>query len=184
MFLVSALFSAIPPNFPILIVARIVGGIGVVIASVLAPMFISEFAPPKICGRLAALYQLSIVIGILLAYFSNSSLLSFSRNNPEAFGGEGLLHWALVAEVWRGMFAAEMIPNIVFIALLLLVPESPRWLIEKGRLRAGFAILARIGGRAVATREMNEIQGAAEREPASLRELFQPGLRLAMIVAL
>jgi MFS transporter, SP family, arabinose:H+ symporter len=184
MFLVSALFSAIPPNFTILIVARMIGGVGVGMASVLAPMFISEFSPPKIRGRLTALYQLSIVIGILLAYFSNSTILNFSQNNPEAFGGEGLLHWALVSEVWRGMFGAEMIPNIIFIALLLFVPESPRWLIDRGRARAGFGILARISGRTVAEREMREIQSAGEREKGRISELFQPGLRLALLVGL
>ncbi|MCP4453725.1 MAG: sugar porter family MFS transporter, partial [Planctomycetes bacterium] len=71
LFFVSALGSAIPPNFRLLIMARVVGGIGVGMASVLAPLYISEFAPPRLRGRLVAMYQLSIVIGILAAYFSN-----------------------------------------------------------------------------------------------------------------
>ena len=95
-FFISALLSAIPPNFTVLIPARIIGGFGVGIASVLAPMYISEFSPPQIRGRLVALYQMSIVIGILAAYFCNWGLLNFSQNHPDAFGGEGWFHLVLV----------------------------------------------------------------------------------------
>jgi len=183
-FLFSALYTTIPNTFSMLIAARIVGGIGVGIASVLAPIYISEFAPPKIRGRLAALFQLSIVIGILLAYTSNWAVVRFSETHPAAFGGAGFLHRVLVAEVWRGMFGTLMIPNILFILLLLFVPESPRWLIENGRLKRGFMILARVGGRETARAEMAEIRDAAEREEGSVRELFKPGLRLALIAGL
>jgi SP family arabinose:H+ symporter-like MFS transporter len=95
-FFISALGSAMPPNFMFLIVARLVGGFGVGMASVLAPLYISEIAPPKIRGRLVALYQLSIVIGILLAYFSNWFLLGFAQDNLNAFGGTGIFHKAMV----------------------------------------------------------------------------------------
>ena len=130
LFFVSALGSSVPPNFVILIVARLTGGLGVGMASVLAPLYISEVAPPNIRGRLVALYQLSIVIGILLAYFSNWALLGFSQGNPAAFGGAGILHRTLVSEVWRGMFGSEMIPSGLFILLLFFIPESPRWLVK------------------------------------------------------
>ena len=85
-FFVSALFSAIPPSFTVLIVARVIGGVGVGMASVLAPMYISEFAPPHLRGRLVALYQLSIVLGILAAYFCNWALLRYSQAQMEATG--------------------------------------------------------------------------------------------------
>jgi SP family arabinose:H+ symporter-like MFS transporter len=183
-FLFSALYTTIPNTFSMLIAARIVGGIGVGIASVLAPIYISEFAPPKIRGRLAALFQLSIVIGILLAYTSNWALVRYSEGHPAAFGGAGFLHRVFVAEVWRGMFGTLMVPNLLFILLLIFVPESPRWLIENDRLKRGFMILARVGGRETARAEMAEIQDAAEREEGSVRELFKPGLRLALIVGL
>ena len=183
-FLFSALYTTIPNTFSMLIAARIVGGIGVGVASVLAPIYISEFAPPKIRGRLAALFQLSIVIGILLAYTSNWAVVRFSETHPAAFGGAGFLHRILVSEVWRGMFGMLMIPNLLFILLLLFVPESPRWLIENGRLKRGFMILARVGGRETARAEMTEIREAAEREEGSVRELLKPGLRLALIAGL
>jgi len=147
-------------------------------------MYITEFAPPKIRGRLVALYQLSIVIGILVAYFSNSALLSFSVNSSDAFGGTGGLHWLMVEEVWRAMFGSEMIPNLIFIGMLFFVPESPRWLVANGKLKEGFAALARVSGRETATQEMEAILSAGEKEEGSIRELFRPGLRLALIVGL
>jgi SP family arabinose:H+ symporter-like MFS transporter len=184
LFLFSALYTTIPRTFSILIAARIVGGVGVGIASVLAPIYISEFAPPKIRGRLAALFQLSIVIGILLAYTSNWAVVRFSETHPLAFGGAGFLHRVLVKEVWRGMFGTLAIPNILFVFTLLFVPESPRWLVENGRLKRGFMILARVDGRDTALEEMAQIQEAAAREEGSVRELFKPGLRLALIAGL
>jgi len=182
LFFVSALLSTIPESFSILIPARMIGGLGVGGASVLAPMYISEFSPPRLRGRLVALYQLSIVIGILAAYCSNYLLLGFAEGNPGAFGGWGPLHWVLVAEVWRGMFGAEMIPAGLFVALLFLVPESPRWLIDRGENQRALGILSRIGGRETAQRELAEIARSIEHEEGTLRELLRPGLRSALLV--
>jgi len=182
LFFISALLSTVPESFSLLIPARLIGGLGVGVASVLAPMYISEFSPPRLRGRLVALYQLSIVIGILAAYFSNFLLLGFAEGSPDAFGARGLLHWVLVAELWRGMFGAEMIPAGLFFALLFLVPESPRWLLEHGREEEALEILSRINGKAMAQREVAEISRSISREEGTLRELFQPGLRTALLV--
>lgn len=182
LFFVSALYSAIPPNFTVLVAARWIGGVGVGMASVLAPLYISEFAPPKHRGRLGAFYQLSIVIGILLAYLSNWLILRFAQNNPKAFGGQGFWHLTLVAEYWRGMFGANMLPSGLFFVLLLFVPESPRWLLKAGREARGLDILTRVSGVATARRELAEINEGLAREEGSVRELFRPGLRLALIV--
>ena len=181
LFFISAFGSTIPPTFTFLILARLAGGVGVGMASVLAPLYISEFSPPRIRGRLVALYQLSIVIGILLAYFSNWSLLGFSLNHAGAFG-QGLLNKILVDEIWRGMFGAEMLPAFLFIVLLFFVPESPRWLIKAGMEKRGFSILSRINGIKNASSELSEIKTALSREEGKLSELLKPGLRLALIV--
>ena len=181
LFFISAFGSTIPPNFTFLIVARLVGGFGVGMASVLAPLYISEFSPPKIRGRLVALYQLSIVIGILLAFFSNWALLNFSQNNISVLG-QGFLDNIIVSEVWRSMFGIEMIPALLFITLLFFVPESPRWLIKVGSDKEGHAILAKISGEEIANSEFKEIKSALSEEKGSLSELFKPGLRLALIV--
>ena len=182
LFFISAFGSTIPSNFIVLICARLVGGFGVGMASVLAPMYISEVAPPKIRGRLVALYQLSIVIGILLAYFSNWILLGISQGSPEVFGGTGFLHKIIIAEVWRAMFGSEMLPSGLFIMLLFLIPESPRWLIKNGYFEKGYTVLSRISGPAVAKNELNQIQQVAHQVDGKVNELFKPGLRLALIV--
>lgn len=184
MFFISALGSAMPPSFTFLICARIIGGLGVGMASVLAPLYISEFAPPKIRGRLVALYQLSIVIGILLAYFSNWMLLSFSDGNEMAFEGAGMIHEIMVSQVWRGMFGSEMIPSGLFMLLLFFIPESPRWLIKNQQSGKGFNILEEISGTIVAKAELAEIKETVNHVKGKISELFKPGLRLALIVGI
>jgi SP family arabinose:H+ symporter-like MFS transporter len=181
-FFVSALYCTIPPTFPVLIWARIIGGLGVGMASVVAPTYISEFAPPRLRGRLGALYQLSIVVGILAAYLSNWLLLCLARARPGAFGGEGWPHRILIAEVWRGMFGAEMVPAALFFFLLFLVPESPRWLVKAGRGLAASRILTRLNGHELARRELAQIQEAAGADAVCVAELLKPGLRTALMV--
>lgn len=181
LFFLSALGSMIPPNFTLLIIARLVGGFGVGVASVLAPLYISEFAPPKIRGRLVALYQFSIVVGILLAFFANSLLLNFSQDNSIEIG-QGIFNKIFISEIWRGMFGVEMIPALLFVLLLMFVPESPRWLIKAGFEKEGYSILSKIGGEITAKSELTEIKSALEEDKGDLSELFKPGLKLALIV--
>ena len=183
LFFISALGCAIPPSFKVLYSVRIIGGIGVGIASVLSPLYISEFSPPKIRGRLVALYQLSIVTGILLAYGSNWILLNFSTHHTVVSGGSGLLYKIFVSEVWRSMFGMEMLPALLLLVLLLFVPESPRWLIQAGKRESGKRILGKISGIKVAEEEFREILSSLGQERGKLRELFRPGLRTALIVA-
>lgn len=182
-FFISAFCSAIPFTFRMLIWARIIGGWGVGIASVLAPIYISEFAPRHLRGRLVALYQLSIVTGILAAYFSNWSILRFAQLHPDAFG-EGWLHKAWVAETWRGMFGAGTIPAALFFGLLLVVPESPRWLVKAGREGIALQILSKVAGPKAAQAELAEIRHTLGIKATSMAELLQPGLRTALVVAL
>ena len=179
---ISALYSMIPQSFGVLTGARIIGGVGVGMASVLAPTFISEFSPPRLRGRLVAVYQLSIVVGILAAYFSNWILLEFSRRSPDAFGGQGWLDWVLVSQVWRGMFGAEMVPAAAFFFLLFLVPESPRWLVKVGREAEAAFILARVAGHETARREIKEILDSLGGGTGTAADLFRPGLRQALLV--
>lgn len=182
LFFVSAFLSAIPPGFSLLIAARMIGGLGVGMASVLGPMYISELAPPKWRGRLVAFYQLSIVLGILLAYVSNWGIVQHARANPAAFGGEGTVHRVLVGEPWRAMFGAEMLPAGLFFLLLFLIPESPRWLIQVGRQDAGLKLLTRINGAGAAKLEIDDIRQAMSQEEGTVAELFRPGLRIALLV--
>lgn len=184
LFFLSAFGSATPPTFTLLIPARMIGGIGVGIASVLSPLYISEFSPPKIRGRLVALYQLSIVTGILFAYFSNWFLLDYSSNHPNGFGGAGMFHKVFVSEAWRSMFGMEMLPSAIFLILLFFVPESPRWLIQNGQERNGRNILEKISGLEVAKKEFKEISSSFSLETGKISELFKPGLRTALMVGI
>jgi sugar porter (SP) family MFS transporter len=111
LFLVSALGSAIAPDPYIFSVLRFVGGLGVGVSSIVVPAYIAEIAPARYRGRLVALYQFQIVFGILIAFFSNYALSEFFDLN------------------WRWMLGAEVIPAAVFLAMVLGVPESPRWLL-------------------------------------------------------
>ena len=183
-FLVTGVGSAIPPSFTMLIIARLICGIGIGIASVLSPLYISEFAPPKIRGRLVALYQLSIVTGILLAYFSNWMIQGWSVHHTLQFNDLGILHKILVSEIWRSMFGIEIIPALLFLFLLAFVPESPRWLIQHDLGARGKAILKRISGLETANREYEEISQSLKQNKGSINELFKPGLRTALMVGI
>ncbi len=184
LFFVSALGSAIPPTFALLIPARLVGGLGIGIASVIAPLYISEFSPPKVRGRLVALYQLSLVVGILLAYLSNWWLLDFSENHTDSFYNIEVFNKVLITEVWRGMFGAEIIPAVLFFLLLLIIPESPRWLAKEQREDQAKRILEKISGRQTAALELKAIHESLKEKKGSIKELFKPGLKVALIAGI
>ena len=118
LFLVSALGSAVAPDPYSFSVLRFIGGLGVGASSIVVPAYISEIAPANYRGRLVALYQFQIVFGILIAFFSNYALSEFFDLN------------------WRWMLGAEVIPAVVFLAMVFGVPESPRWLIIRKRNEA------------------------------------------------
>ena len=181
LFLVSGIASAVPPDFGALILARMVCGLGVGTASVVAPMYISEFAPSKWRGRLVACYQLSIVVGILLAYLSNWCILRYALGHEAIAGGSHFLNWIFVSEYWRGMLGAEVLPATLFLMLLLLVPESPRWLVGARREAAGLRVLARISGAGEARIEFDAIKSGLHLQERSILNL-PPGLRLALLV--
>ena len=182
LFLVSALGSTVPQTPAVLIVARLIGGLGIGFASMLAPLYISEFSPPHLRGRMVALYQLAITVGVLAAYLSNAFLLHLSENYAELFG-QATLRWLFVDELWRGMFGAEALPAFLFLLLLLMVPESPRWLTKQQREGEAIGILARVGGRKTAKAEMKEIHDTIAEESGSVGQLFQPGMRIALLIS-
>lgn len=188
-FFISAVLSAIPPNFPLLIFARMIGGVGVGMASGLVPTYISEFAPAKFRGRFGTCYQLALVLGILIAYFSNLILLKNSIAAAELetgfFASSALVNKIFVSEVWRAMFGAEILPAALFFLLLIFVPESPRWLLKENRKNLAEKILAKINGPEEARLEMKEIEDSLHigKESVSWTEIFQPTVFKALIVA-
>jgi len=179
LFAASAFGCTIAPEHVSLIVARLVGGLGIGVASMLAPLYISEISIPEYRGRMVTLYQFAITIGILAAYYSNALLLSWSQSG--SVQGE-FLQWVVVGEVWRGMFGMGVIPAVLFFVLLFFIPQSPRWLTAQGYPDKARAILARVTNEETAAREVADIQATLKQETGSVRQLFQPGLRLALFL--
>lgn len=183
LFIVSSIGCAIAQTPSFLVIARIVGGIGVGFAAMVAPMFISELAPARLRGRLVSFYQLAITLGILCSYLSNFFLLQHANNNLAGASG-GFMHYYLVDEVWRAMLGSNMVPALIFFILLLFVPESPRWLVKEGNMGEAGRILERINGKSIAVSELNEIEKNISEESGSFKQLLAPGIRLALIIGI
>lgn len=159
------------------------GGIGVGVASIVAPLYISEIAPAAVRGRLVTFYQLAITLGILVAYLTNAGLLNISLAS-EGISRGGLFGYLVIEEVWRSMFGLEALPAVLFLVGLLFVPESPRWLLQKGQVTEGIQILTRISGKAEAEKDALNIERTLKQETGSYRELFAPGMRKALMIGL
>ncbi len=166
-----------------LIFFRWIGGLGVGVASMVCPLYISEVSPANLRGRMVTLFQFAITIGIFVAYLANLGWQGIADAGTAGAEG-GMLRRMLVDEVWRVMFTAEAIPGLIFLALCFAIPETPRFLAKVGRMPDARAILARVGGAAAADRQMGEIKDALAHEEGRLGELFRPGMRMALFIAL
>ncbi|RJP32309.1 MAG: MFS transporter [Candidatus Omnitrophota bacterium] len=164
LFILSAIGSAVPRTLSEFVAARFIGGLGVGAASMLSPLYIAEISPASIRGRLVSLNQFAIISGILLAYIADWLLVGIGPTN------------------WRWMFASETLPAVIFLFFLIPVPESPRWMIKQGKDHEALATLTRIGGKRHAEQEMREIKETIALETGSLSQLFQPGLRIALLI--
>lgn len=165
LFLLSSLGAALPRTLTEFVGARFAGGLAIGVASVMSPLYIAEISPARLRGRLVTLNQLAIVSGILLAYLINWQLSK------------------LGAASWRWMFAVAALPSLVFLLNLLLVPESPRWLVKQGRMEEALLILKRLSGPAAAQAEAAEIRDAIALEKGSVSELCGPALRRPLTIA-
>lgn len=170
LFLISAIGSAIPNSFTEFVIYRIIGGLGVGAASMTSPMYIAEISPARVRGRMVSLNQFAIIFGMLVVYFVNYFI-----------AGSGSLEWNTTIG-WRWMFGSEAIPAVILFVLLFFVPESPRWLMKKGRHEKARAILARVDGEQHAQVEMKEIEEALGHESDSVSQLFAPGMRIVLII--
>jgi MFS transporter, SP family, arabinose:H+ symporter len=184
LFLVSAIGFSLAGNYAVLIIFRILAGVGVGVASNVSPLYISEIAPAQKRGGLVTFYQLAITIGVLAAYTSNLFLqrYAFAHAGP----GSGLVHWLFVEHVWRGMFFVSVIPATLFCILLTIVPESPRWLARNARSTEALDILVKINGEEGGHSELEAIREVAAQPSGGLRELMRFPLRglLAMTMIL
>ncbi len=172
LFLLSAVGTALPSQFYLFVLFRMLGGIGVGVASMASPIYIAEITPARVRGRMVSVNQFAIVTGMLIIYFVNYFI---ALQGDEAWN---------VATGWRWMFASGAIPSTIFLLLLLLVPESPRWLVEKGLKEKARGILAKVGGHSFAEAELNSIEASLEQEVESLAQLFKTGWRKVMILGI
>jgi MFS transporter, SP family, arabinose:H+ symporter len=169
LYLVGAIGSGLAPNVAIFIAARVVGGLGIGISTVVAPMYISEIAPPKHRGRLAGMFQFNIVFGILIAYVSNALLAGIGAN------------------AWRWMLGVAAFPSLLYVAFCFALPESPRWLLSrKDDREAGMQVLQRIepdASRAEIAAEADSII-AASSEKVSSGHFWTKRLRRPILLAI
>lgn len=131
MFSISAIGCALCADFPQLVAYRMIGGFGIGVVSIVSPVYISEVAPARNRGAMVSLYQLAITIGFLVAYFINYLILNHVENGG-SFAGAGMQKM-FIREYWRGMLGCETIPDLLFLVLIFFIPESPRWLLVRGR---------------------------------------------------
>ena len=181
LFSASAIGCALAANLGQLIAYRIVGGIGIGIVSIVCPLYISEVSPASHRGRMVSLYQLAVTVGFLGAYLMNYYLLDVSTVYRSS---TPVLTKIFATEVWRGMLGAETLPALLFFAVIFFIPESPRWLIVRGRETAARDILSRIytqpetvSFRLHETRQMLQTQTRSD-----WSMLFRPGIFRAVLI--
>jgi SP family arabinose:H+ symporter-like MFS transporter len=171
LYAVSGLLSAIPNTFGQFLAARIISGLGIGASSMICPVYIAEISPEKWRGRLGTLFQLGIVTGIFVTLFVNKLI--------QGMGDEA---WN-TASGWRWMLGMEVVPAILFILLLLAVPESPRWLALAGRETEAKSVLEKVGGPEHAAAGLAAIRAAGQEEEGRFSELFAGAFRRPLAVA-
>lgn len=165
LFALTSVATALAPSFTFFICARFLGGIAVGGASLLSPMYVSEVSPPSIRGRLGTFYQLSIISGILVSYCINYLLRNTGPDN------------------WRWMFLTGIVPSLLFLVLISLAPETPRFLVRIGKTREAFLLLERIENEETARKEVAAITEALREVHPGYKSLLRPGVRRALAVS-
>ncbi|MGB3152065.1 MAG: sugar porter family MFS transporter [Maribacter sp.] len=155
LFIISAFGTGYANEFTPFIIYRLIGGLGIGLASTLSPMYIAEIAPAKYRGQFVAINQLTLVIGILAAQITNFFI---AEAIPESFSSDAILASWNGQTGWRWMFWAELIPASLFFILMFIVPKSPRFLVRINEPKAAEKVLAKIGGEAYAEEELKGIE--------------------------
>ncbi len=173
LFILNSIGTAIPDTFTTFVVFRIVGGIGVGLASMVVPMYIAEIAPPKRRGALVGNYQLAIVIGIVMVYFVNYFIAL-----------QGDANWNLNTG-WRWMFGSEIIPSILFLVFIFLIPESPRWLFLNHKKEEAAKVLKKLNSAEEALVVQSEIENSVHEEDKNQwKNLVHPTFKKALFVGI
>jgi SP family arabinose:H+ symporter-like MFS transporter len=166
LFGLTSIATALAGNFTIFVTARFLGGIAVGGVSLLSPMYVAEVAPPHLRGRMGTLYQLSIITGVIVSYGINYLLRDTGPGN------------------WRWMFLTGVVPSAVFLLLISLAPETPRFLAKAGNSRGAFSVLERISGAATARIELAEIEASVSGSTTGASGFRRPGVRRALAASI
>ena len=182
LFSTSALGCALSADFTQLVVYRIIGGVGIGVVSIVSPLYISELAVAQYRGRLVSLYQLAVTVGFLGAYLVNYQLLAWAESGTQL--SVDWLNKIFITEVWRGMLGMETLPAILFFIIIFFIPESPRWLIVRGKELKAVNILEKIYNSITeAKSQLNETKSVLTSETKSEWSLLmKPGIFKAVII--
>ena len=182
LFSTSALGCALSADFAQLVVYRIIGGVGIGVVSIVSPLYISELAVAQYRGRLVSLYQLAVTVGFLGAYLVNYQLLAWAESGTQL--SVDWLNKIFITEVWRGMLGMETLPAILFFIIIFFIPESPRWLIVRGKELKSVNILEKIYNSITeAKSQLNETKSVLTSETKSEWSLLmKPGIFKAVII--
>ncbi len=166
-----------------LVIYRIIGGVGIGVASVISPLYISEISISRYRGTLVSLYQLAITVGFMGAYLVNYAISEYAVHMRELGTTGGLWGKFMVTETWRGMLGAEALPAMLFFGILFFIPESPRWLVLKSKETVALKTLKRIYGSVKADEQVADLKNTVRSEEKSdWKILFQPGFRVALFI--
>ena len=178
LFSISAIGCAVCGSFDGLVAYRIVGGIGIGIVSIVSPIYISEVSPARIRGTLVSLYQLAVTVGFLLAYLANWVI--DSNGDLTVAGGLWTNIWN--SEMWRGMLGSETLPAMLFFFIIFFIPESPKWLIVKGKMEKASVVLSKIyADQKDIDNEITTTEESMSGDKGSWSDLLKPGILLAVI---
>ena len=179
-FSISAIGCAVCGSFDALVAFRIIGGVGIGIVSIVSPIYISEVSPAKIRGTLVSLYQLAVTAGFLLAYLANWAI--DAGIDPSAAADAGLWSRMFNAEAWRGMLGSETLPALLFLFIIFFIPESPKWLIIKGKPNEATSVLSRIlGSEDEINAEVEATRSSSGEDKGSWSDLLKPGILVAVL---
>jgi sugar porter (SP) family MFS transporter len=182
-FTISAIGSALAPNFIVFLILRMLGGIGVGASLILAPMYIAEIAPPAQRGKLVSFNQLNIVIGISLAFFSNFYILSLGDSDAAWVDALGIKE-----NNWRWMLGVEAVPAILYFFGLFLVPRSPRWLLMKAKEREAFEVMCKFREVEEARADIKAVQDSLKADrrerKTPVTEVFKPAFTLVLTIGI
>lgn len=179
-FSISAIGCAVCGSFDALVAFRIIGGVGIGIVSIVSPIYISEVSPARIRGTLVSLYQLAVTAGFLLAYLANWAI--DAGIDPSAAADAGLCSRMFNAEAWRGMLGSETLPALLFLFIIFFIPESPKWLIIKGKPSEATAVLSRIlGSKDEIGAEVEATRSSSGEDNGKWSDLLKPGILVAVL---